>query len=559
MNTSAPKIIKIAGWLWLVYGVIISLFAIVLFFLALTNNDINKSADWSASVILGVFALALLHIGRQTLYGKAKDTVGNSIGSILFASFGLYSFPWNETQSIGYQIGSFAGPGILILAGILAFIGRREYKEWVSYKQNSNTAENDFPVISDNTTEDKSPPITSNHALASKLPRTIQSNYFIRHWRGELSLPVSYWVNGSILSIIITVLFTLLFEVIDNTSQSLRLISFGSLFLTTFLVMFAIWSSVGIWRSSNQHESRGGLPVWGNLAKLMVVIGVLSWFVELSTSILPQVKEHALIAIGNDPIGHISITVSDDGKAIVIEGGLREGSATKVHTILDAVPGAKTLILNSYGGRLFEAEKIAGIVRKHKLNTYVEKECVSACTFIFLAGRNRLATPNAKIGFHQPSFPGLDATTQVEMTNSMLDYYRDNGIADKFLTRIKNISPDDMWYPTQAELFTANVITRIDYDLELNRFQCDQGDKRACAEADLAEAYAEVDKEFPLWQSAVKTSDFSDWLNRQSSDVQSLAASDEVYDAISLMGLYENHRIVTGLPSMKNWPQERHQ
>jgi len=22
------------------------------------------------------------------------------------------------------------------------------------------------------------------------------TNYFIRHWRGELSLPVSYWVNG---------------------------------------------------------------------------------------------------------------------------------------------------------------------------------------------------------------------------------------------------------------------------------------------------------------------------------------------------------------------------
>jgi hypothetical protein len=35
-------------------------------------------------------------------------------------------------------------------------------------------------------------------------------NYFIRHWRGELSLPVSYWIKGAILNVIATLAMAVL-------------------------------------------------------------------------------------------------------------------------------------------------------------------------------------------------------------------------------------------------------------------------------------------------------------------------------------------------------------
>src|SRR5262249_46661886 len=35
-------------------------------------------------------------------------------------------------------------------------------------------------------------------ALPPPLPRLGAQNYFARHWRGELSLPLSYWVNGTL-------------------------------------------------------------------------------------------------------------------------------------------------------------------------------------------------------------------------------------------------------------------------------------------------------------------------------------------------------------------------
>ena len=43
------------------------------------------------------------------------------------------------------------------------------------------------------------PPATSfarPPPLPPPLPPEASRNYFLRHWRGELSLPVSYWVNG---------------------------------------------------------------------------------------------------------------------------------------------------------------------------------------------------------------------------------------------------------------------------------------------------------------------------------------------------------------------------
>lgn len=118
-------------------------------------------------------------------------------------------------------------------------------------------------------------------------------------------------------------------------------------------------------------------------------------------------------------------------------------------------------MLNSNGGRLLEAEQLAHLVQKRNLNTYVEDECSSACTYIFLAGKDRAATPNARIGFHQPSFPGLDPETQRAMTQDMMNFYNNAGVTLDFIARIRKTPPEDMWYPTRDELIASNVITRV--------------------------------------------------------------------------------------------------
>lgn len=68
-----------------------------------------------------------------------------------------------------------------------------------------------------------------------------------------------------------------------------------------------------------------------------------------------------------------------------------------------AAPGHKTIELNSMGGDVFAARRIARIIRRHKIDTAVHKNafCYSMCVLIFAAGHNRTAHETAMFGLHR--------------------------------------------------------------------------------------------------------------------------------------------------------------
>jgi hypothetical protein len=98
-------------------------------------------------------------------------------------------------------------------------------------------------------------------------------------------------------------------------------------------------------------------------------------------------------------------------------------------------------------------------VSQRHLDTKVQHQCLSACTFIFLAGVHRDVPQDAKLGFHQPSFPGLGRETKWIAVHGMAKYYRSAGLNQRFIDRIIATEPKDMWIPGQAELREAGVIT----------------------------------------------------------------------------------------------------
>lgn len=288
------------------------------------------------------------------------------------------------------------------------------------------------------------------------------SNYFLRHWRGELSLGISYWVNGGlIVSLFATALIAVLILGMESAGFSLRAIALGSLSLLILAVAIWVWSVVGIWRSAKHHVSRGGSRAWAIAARLMVVLGLLAMIGNFFESVLPQAREYGLIIVGKDPLGKIAVKVAANGQAVIVEGALGEGAASEVETILNATPGAKLLVLNSNGGRILEAERLAMHVKNRSLDTYVEGICASACTYVFLAGKDRASTPNARIGFHQPSFAGINREGQQMATERMMNTYRNANLPDTFIQKVSQTPPEGMWYPTRDELIAANVITRI--------------------------------------------------------------------------------------------------
>jgi len=103
-----------------------------------------------------------------------------------------------------------------------------------------------------------------------------RGSYFARHWRGDISLGRSYWINGAVIGLVFLLFFYgavagLALGVQDRSAQV-----FGLVVLIIAQVGLFIWQAVGIWRSASKHVGRGGKKVWAILAKIAICLGVVA-------------------------------------------------------------------------------------------------------------------------------------------------------------------------------------------------------------------------------------------------------------------------------------------
>ena len=294
-------------------------------------------------------------------------------------------------------------------------------------------------------------------------------NYLLRHWVGNLPLPLAYWVNGALLSTLVVVAAELLTRRIEEGGGSLRQLALASLAFIVAAVTLWVWSSVGIWRSAYWHRRRGGSARWAVAARLLVFVGLLATMVR-SQDLALQAVEYGRLAMGSDAIGEVAeMRVTANGDELLVRGNLSQGAAERFRSVLGAAPGVKTVILTSRGGRMLEAERMAAMVRARELDTRVDDFCMSACTSVLVAGRNRSAPNLARIGFHEPSFPGLRGSELRGAAERMRAAYVAAGVDPNFVWRAVTVPADDMWFPTNQELVEANVLTGSEITIVASR------------------------------------------------------------------------------------------
>lgn len=171
------------------------------------------------------------------------------------------------------------------------------------------------------------------------------------------------------------------------------------------------------------------------------------------------------------------IFVSADGETVYFTGMLGEGSFLKFEAVLRDAPKARRLVLASIGGLTTEGRLIAALVRKRRLDTHVEFYCASACTQVFVAGRERVIGPSAKLGFHQAvvvdkegQAKGVRRATERKLyptlvygingNDTLRLAYEQAGVDPAFIARVLETRHADMWNPAAKELQAARVITR---------------------------------------------------------------------------------------------------
>jgi hypothetical protein len=131
-----PTTVTIAGIVWILFGGVIFLNLLVLLLLMYADAAGGQvgaavAGGVCGGLIIGLFGAAFIFVGVQSVRGTARDTLGNGIGSIIF---GLLNFGSGGLQASGGHmiqagIGFLAGVGLLT-AGILALVGRGDYKTW---------------------------------------------------------------------------------------------------------------------------------------------------------------------------------------------------------------------------------------------------------------------------------------------------------------------------------------------------------------------------------------------------------------------------------------------
>jgi len=285
-------------------------------------------------------------------------------------------------------------------------------------------------------------------------------NYFVRHWRGELTLPVSYWINATLVAGLVPIPLLYLSSQVEQRAGSIQLASIVLMLILTVSILMSIWAIVGTWRSSNHHSMRGGSEGWANAAKFFMFLGALRLLAQVA-GMGPFVLETSQLAVGVDSMG-APAKIAVTGQDLSIVGPISLGTADLVERALIDNPKVRRVLLSSLGGRLGEAAQISEQIAARQMNTVARGECSSACTMILLAGADRSAAEGSKIGFHGPSYPGLGVVELNPAETMMADSYRAAGLVDTFVTTALAVAPSEMWYPKETELFKVGVLNFID-------------------------------------------------------------------------------------------------
>jgi hypothetical protein len=285
-------------------------------------------------------------------------------------------------------------------------------------------------------------------------------NYFVRHWRGELSLPISYWVNATLIAGLVPIPLIYLVSVAEESGVSIQFVSAILMLILALGILISVWAIVGTWRSSDNHEYLGGSQGWANAAKFFMFMGALRLLVQIA-NMGPFVLETSQLAVGVDSMG-APAKVAVQGQDLTIVGPLALGTSDLVNEALKNNPKVRRVILNSPGGRLGEASAISQQIAARQLNTAAKGECSSACTMVLVSGVDRSLAAGTKVGFHGPSYPGLGAVKINPAVNIMAESYRAAGLQDSFVTNALAVDPSTLWYPKESELFEVGVVNLFD-------------------------------------------------------------------------------------------------
>ena len=296
-------------------------------------------------------------------------------------------------------------------------------------------------------------------AIINNLKDKDKTNYFKRHWRGELSLVKSYWVNIFCITLIIRFGF-LIAEKTKFFEEHLYL----SFVLIFTVLIIAVWQLVGLWRSATTYLNDGKNSLWGNLARLAVIVGWLQTGVALAdvTKELAALKDiYTNIQLSEETDYETEFRFINNNKELLVTGGIGSNSVNEFIKVANANPNLALIHLNNDGGFISESYEIYKFIKEKGYNTYTSGKCLSACTIMFLGGKQRLISTTAKLGFHSASIGNLDGQDYEFINDEFKHIYQEAGLSESLIAKALSTPAKEFYYPDHQQLLSSNAVNLI--------------------------------------------------------------------------------------------------
>ncbi|MEM9626719.1 MAG: hypothetical protein AAGA21_10850 [Pseudomonadota bacterium] len=286
-------------------------------------------------------------------------------------------------------------------------------------------------------------------------------NYLRDHWRGRHALFRAFWINAFIPFVAIAMIEPWIRPPVAG--GSVLQATLATLFIVIAHAVILPWQIVGLWRSSRRHlEERGDLMLV-TFAQVTIVIALVTVAGATTTTVQRVIGYQAETSAGDVRTGaRHTFTVLPDARTIVIDGNFDVGLSKEFAHLLAERPDTERIILNSDGGRVFEARGVAKQIIERRLHTHVVERCRSACTIAFIAGSRRTLAEEGKLGFHSYRLnAALALTDPIAEQEKDKAFFLKQGLDSDFVDRALATPHDDMWHPEVKELLRANVVHRI--------------------------------------------------------------------------------------------------
>ena len=170
-----------------------------------------------------------------------------------------------------------------------------------------------------------------------------------------------------------------------------------------------------------------------------------------------------VLFVGISTAHSASIGMDDKGRSYKIDGEITAGDYQRFQKLVTQKRAVR-LVLNSKGGNLSEALKIAELANRLSLWTYVGKGdiCASACFFIWINGEYRTAKKFEKtsevmnIGLHRPylSNPSTDTTstdTQQNIQRKTVSYLEERLVSRRLVDLMMSRASNDVYWITESD------------------------------------------------------------------------------------------------------------